>query len=280
MTNQQLWEAVKGTMEVEISRHNFQTWYQKTLILEKEGDYILVGVPNMFTKQWLHDKYQPNMMKALKMLAPEVKEIRYQVMGVGNSQETPVKNSSPSQQHTHQRTNSIANTVNANSGQQNRQHTTNQPILSNSGINPKYTFDHFIVGKHNELAHAGSVAVSKNPGLTYNPLFIYGGVGLGKTHLMQAIGNAILAHSPSTRIIYVPSEKFTNEFVEALRLNKTGQFKEFYRSADVLLVDDIQFIAGKEQTQEEFFPHVQRAPPEQQAGGAVIRPPAKRHSCD
>ncbi len=257
MTNQQLWEAVKGTMEVEISRHNFQTWYQHTLILQKESDYILVGVPNLFTKQWLHDKYQPNMMKALKMLAPEVKEIKYQVMGNPNgqpshasSQKSAGANAQPGQ--THPQKTSIANTVHGNSGSGQR-HTTTQPMLSNSGLNPKYNFEHFITGKHNELAQAASIAVAKNPGHTYNPLFIYGGVGLGKTHLMQAIGNEIIAKNPSARVVYVPSEKFTNEFVEALRLNKTAQFKDFYRGADVLMVDDIQFIAGKEQTQEEFF---------------------------
>ena len=262
MTNQQLWQAIMGNMEVEISRHNFQTWYQHTMILEKADDYIVVGVPNLFTKQWLQAKYQPEMMKALKMLAPEVKEIRYQLLSGNTPSTAQVSSQKPegsSQQQggsqsttsNGQRTVSIANTVHGNLGQ--RSAYPQQPMLSNSGLNPKYTFEHFVTGKNNELAHAGCIAVAKNPGHTYNPLFIYGGVGLGKTHLMQAVGNEILAKNPRTRVIYVPSEKFTNELVEAIKTNRTGQFKEFYRSADVLMIDDVQFIAGKEQTQEEFF---------------------------
>jgi chromosomal replication initiator protein len=124
---------------------------------------------------------------------------------------------------------------------------------SNQSLNPKYMFDTFIVGSHNQLAHAASQAVSKKPGSTYNPLFIYGGVGLGKTHLMQAVGNEVAKRTPDAKILYVTSERFTNEFVAAVQQGKADNFKNLYRSVDVLLVDDIQFLAGKEGTQEEFF---------------------------
>jgi chromosomal replication initiator protein len=125
--------------------------------------------------------------------------------------------------------------------------------VSTGSLNPKYTFDTFIIGKNNELAHAASIAVSKNPGGQYNPLFIYGGVGLGKTHLMHAVGHKQLETNPRTKVLYASSEKFTNDFVEAIKNKRIDEFKKLYRSVDMLLIDDVQFITGKEQTQEEFF---------------------------
>jgi chromosomal replication initiator protein len=126
-------------------------------------------------------------------------------------------------------------------------------VETKNGLNPKYVFENFIVGKGNELASAAAKAVTENPGQTYNPLFIYGGVGLGKTHLIQAVGNTILARSPKARVVYLNSEKFTNDYVQSIKNNTIEQFKKFYRTVDVLLIDDIQFMSGKEQTQEEFF---------------------------
>lgn len=235
MTNQQLWQAILGNLEVSLSKANFITWFKNTTIIEKLDDYIIVNVPNSFTKEWLQNKYNNDILKAIKMIAPEIKEVRYQVISNGslpkNSAEQPTK------------------TVVGGSVGVNR--VIYNPI--NSGLNPKYKFNTFIVGKGNEMAHAATSAVAKKLGQNYNPLFIYGGVGLGKTHLMQAIGHEVLSKYPNTKVLYLTSEKFTDEFVQALSLGKMNQFKELYRNIDLLMIDDIQFLAGKEQTQEEFF---------------------------
>ncbi|GAC1412813.1 MAG: chromosomal replication initiator protein DnaA [Candidatus Doudnabacteria bacterium] len=231
MTNQQLWQAILGNLEVTLSKANFTTWFKNTAILEKNDDNIVVSVPNSFTKEWLQNKYNTDILKALRMISPEVKEVKYQIVSSSGTAKP------------------MANEVftKTMSGSRVIQNTTN------TGLNPKYTFNTFIVGKGNELAYAACNAVSKKPGQVYNPLFLYGGVGLGKTHLMQAIGHEVLKENPSAKVMYVTSEKFTNEFVQSISLGRVAQFKELYRSIDVLMIDDIQFLAGKEQTQEEFF---------------------------
>ncbi|MBX4187575.1 MAG: chromosomal replication initiator protein DnaA [Candidatus Doudnabacteria bacterium] len=229
MTNQQLWQAILGNMELSLSKANFTTWFKNTSIIEKSDTGIVVGVPNAFSKEWLQNKYHQEIIKALKTIAPEIKEVKYQIVSP-----TFVAPIAPRE-------------VSRGSVSAQRKPEANQ------NLNPKYTFESFIVGSHNQLAHAASQAVSKKPGSTYNPLFIYGGVGLGKTHLMQAVGNEVLKRTPEAKILYVTSERFTNDFVSALSQGKADQFKSLYRNMDVLLVDDIQFLAGKEGTQEEFF---------------------------
>jgi len=231
MSNQQLWQAILGNLEVSLSKANFTTWFKNTSIIERTEDNIIVSVPNSFTKEWLQNKYNADILKALKMVAPEIKEVKYQVI----SNTTGPK---PVEQQPKAATGGASRIV-------------QNPV--NTGLNPKYKFDTFIVGKGNELAYAACTAVAKKPGQIYNPLFLYGGVGLGKTHLMQAIGHEVLEKNPSLKVLYVTSEKFTNEFVNAISLGRTPQFKETYRNVDLLLIDDIQFLAGKEQTQEEFF---------------------------
>lgn len=233
MTNQQLWQAILGNLEVTLSKANFTTWFKNTSIIDKTDDCIVVSAPNAFTKEWLQTKYNADIQKALKMIAPEIREIKYQVVSGNQAAPKPVTQE-PQVKVAQQGARVIQNPV-------------------NTGLNPKYTFETFIVGKGNELAHAACLAVSKKPGTTYNPLFIYGGVGLGKTHLMQAIGHEIISKEPGAKVLYVTSEKFTNEFVQSISLGRVTQFKELYRNVDVLMIDDIQFLAGKEQTQEEFF---------------------------
>ncbi len=225
MTNQQLWQAILGNLELTLSKANFTTWFRNTSIIEKSDVGIVVGVPNAFTKEWLQNKYHQEIIKALKQISPETKEVKYQIVSPSFIQPQTVKE--------------VART----------------PVKQseNQTLNPKYTFNTFIVGSHNQLAHAASLAVSKKPGHTYNPLFIYGGVGLGKTHLMQAVGAEALKKDPNAKVLYVTSEKFTNEFVSALQHGRADQFKQLYRNVDLLLVDDIQFLAGREGTQEEFF---------------------------
>ncbi len=233
MNNQQLWQAILGSLEVSLSKANFNTWFKNTSILEKGEDYIVIGVPSAFNKDWIAAKYQQEMLKSLKTIAPEVKEIRYQ-LGLNNQ------------------TNNNTTSAKKVENQQNTQ-TIRDSSPNHSGLNPKYTFETLIIGKNNELAYAASTAVSKNPGGQYNPLFLYGGVGLGKTHLMQAVGHKILETNKRAKVLYVTSEKFTNDYINSISQKRTEEFKKLYRDIDALLVDDIQFLAGKEGTQEEFF---------------------------
>lgn len=225
MTNQQLWQAVLGNLELTLSKANFLTWFKNTSIVERGELGITVGVPSGFIKEWLQNKYHLEIIKALKALAPETKEVKYQIMGPAQPAAAAVKEAP----------------------------RVALRRADNQGLNPKYTFTNFIVGANNQLAAAAAMAVSKKSGQVYNPLFIYGGVGLGKTHLMQAVGAEIVKKDPQQKILYVTSERFTNEFVSAVQTGKTENFKSLYRNVDVLLVDDIQFLAGKEGTQEEFF---------------------------
>lgn len=234
MNNQQLWQAILGNLEVSLSKANFNTWFKNTGIIQKEDDHIIVGVPSNFTRDWIASKYHANLLKVLKSVAPEIKEIKYHVGHYKTEvpSQTPLINSIPQQ----------ASVVYKES-------TASQT----SGLSLTYTFETFIIGQNNELAHAASLAVSKNPGTQYNPLFIYGGVGLGKTHLMHAVGHRLFQENPKAKILYVTSEKFTNDYIASISQKKVDEFKKTYRSVDMLLIDDIQFIAGKEQTQEEFF---------------------------
>ena len=240
MTNQQLWQAILGGLEVSISKGSFTTWLKGTLITERGDDYIIIGVPSDFHKKWISEKYHAEMLKTLKGIAPEIKEIRYQmgahaVSTIPNQTQIkpPVKSDHP-----------VVN-------QPTRQYTETQNQSYNN-LNPKYTFETLIIGKNNELAHAGAVAVTKNPGTQYNPLFIYGGVGLGKTHLMQAVGNRIQTGGMK-KIVYITAEKFANDYIEAIKSKRMDEFKKEYRNVDMLLIDDIQFMGGKEGFQEEFF---------------------------
>lgn len=238
MDTNQLWQAVLGELEIIISKANFTTWFKNTFILELHNQAVVIGVPNAFTKTWLEKKYNDQIATALTNLTGEKPvSISYKVATV-----------KPETQKASHRPAEPAITVNGGGTHQKQETGSNH-----FGLNSKYTFERFIVGAGNELAHAAARAVTGRPGEVYNPLFIYGGVGLGKTHLIQAVGNFVLAKNPRLKILYVNSEKFTNDFVNAVKMGDTEKFKKQYRTVDVLLVDDIQFIAGKEQTQEEFF---------------------------
>lgn len=232
-TIKQIWQAVLGNLELTLSKANFTTWFKNTSILEQNADKIIIGVPNAFTKEWLVNKYHQEILKAVKSVNPDIKQIEYRIAT------TLAKNPLLTKQ-------SLPQPPVSKTGQQ------KQSFLD-SGLNPRYVFQNFIVGSNNELAAAAAQAITKNPGRSYNPLFIYGGVGLGKTHLMQAIGNSFLETDPNFRVLYVTTEKFTNEFIQGVRDGKGNNFKNLYRGVDALLIDDIQFLAGKEQTQEEFF---------------------------
>ncbi len=235
MDSKQLWEAVLGELELSLSKANFTTWFKNTFIDSYGDGKVVIGVPNAFTKTWLENKYHKEIAKAIQSATDDsVSEVRYAVKSVQSSAAPSVD---------------AARTVPAVEQQTVHAHDERNGF----GLNARYTFDSFVVGKNNELAHAACQAVAQRPGEVYNPLFLYGGAGLGKTHLMQAIAHEVLRRWPDRRVVYVTCEKFTNEFIQAISGGEGERFKSFYRSADVLLIDDIQFLAGKEGTQEEFF---------------------------
>ena len=235
MEEQKIWQATLGELELVLSRANFTTWFKNTFISAYEGETIIIGVPNTFTKAWLEKKYHLAILKALqKITTNKIKSIIYRVEAKNESKEQTAGSKTEEKIAPAE---AAAETL----------------TINEFGLNPRYNFNNFVIGKGNELAQAASLAVAQKPGEVYNPLFIYGGVGLGKTHLVQAIGNKILEKVPSKKILYVSCEKFTNDFVKSISNNRMDRFKHAYRSVDILLVDDIQFLAGKESTQEEFF---------------------------
>ncbi len=243
MDKKQIWQAVLGEIELNISKANFTTWFKNTFISSFDENQVIVSVPNAFTKAWLEKKYHDEILKALKNITnSHISSIVYKI----NTKKPNNTNS------LFQKTNT-KNTEKEKKGSEKTNIHANEPVTSSSrfGLNPKYKFDTFVVGKGNELAHAACKAVSANPGKAYNPLFIYGGVGLGKTHLLQAIGNEVC--QKTNKVLYITSEKFTNNYIQSIHGGKAKEFKERYRNVDLLLVDDVQFMAGKDGTQQEFF---------------------------
>ncbi|MBI4090149.1 MAG: chromosomal replication initiator protein DnaA, partial [Candidatus Kerfeldbacteria bacterium] len=233
MTNEQLWQVVLGELELLISKANFTTWFKHTFILSTEQGTVVVGVPNAFTQSWLQSKYHDHIVKAIEQaLGAKPVTIRYQVAALKRQ---PMATAAPA----------AAPAPKPASNGNGRAEDFN--------LNPRYQFVSFVVGKGNALAHAAAMAVSEKPGEAYNPLFIYGGAGLGKTHLTQAIGHEVLRRFPGKQVLYVSCERFTNDFIQAVSRGQVETFKNRYRTVDVLLIDDIQFLAGKEGTQEEFF---------------------------
>jgi chromosomal replication initiator protein len=237
MDNNQIWQAVLGEIELNLSKANFTTWFKNSFILSLENNEVILCVPNTFTKTWLEKKYHHEIKKALSnIINQEIKNILYKVQIKKSESDNRIEKINVNAVETIPR--NIKKNINLKSS------------YNNYGLNPKYIFESFIVGKGNELAHAAAQAVTANPGKTYNPLFIYGGVGLGKTHLLQAIGNEV---AKKHKVLYITSEKFTNDYVQAVHGGKAKDFKDHYRNVDMLLIDDVQFMAGKDGTQEEFF---------------------------
>ena len=235
----EIWNAVLGELELTLTKANFTTWFKNTFIASFDDGKAIVCVPNTFTKAWLEKKYHASIVRALRNITSQnVRELHYRV---------EVKNTTPVPQLIQDVVEYGAYPIVQHDDQQ------SQESRSEAGLNPRYGFDNFIVGKANELANAAAMAVAAKPGTTYNPLFIYGGSGLGKTHLLHAVGRHVQRAFPDKKVLYVTSERFTNEFIQAVRGGRINSFKETYRNADVLMVDDIQFFSGKEETQNEFF---------------------------
>ncbi len=242
MTNEQLWESVLGELELTLSKANFTTWFKNTFIASYDENIVVIAVPNAFTKTWFENKYNAPIQKTLRHLTSnEHLEVTYKITSAHNYRVRELQSNDLAGPSAAAPETSAVPAEEINTG------------LSEGGLNPRYSFDNFIVGKGNELAKAAAVAVANKLGTVYNPLFIYGGVGLGKTHLMQAIGNEVLQKQKGKQTLYVTCEKFTSEFIQAVGQGNAADFKNRYRNVDVLLIDDIQFLAGKEGTQEEFF---------------------------
>ena len=240
MGDKELWQSVLGELEVKVTRASFATWIKNTAIIERDGNRVVIGVPNIFSKRWLEVKFSQEIKSSLGKIASSINVVEYKV--VSGMFEAPLPTGKPNKK--------------SESGAAGGQQTVLpiKPISESAkNLNPKYNFESFVVGSSNEMAYAACMAVAKTPGTKYNPLYLYGGVGLGKTHLMQAVGNAIVRRDPTKRIEYVTIETFTNEFIDAIQKKKNTAFTNKYRNVDVLIIDDMQFLAGKEKTQDEFF---------------------------
>lgn len=220
------WEAILSIIELETSSVSFNTWFKETELLSIEDSKLVVSVKNEFTKEILNTRY----LELIRNSALQVLNKEYAIKFVLPNEQT-----------------------NLNQKAIRRNEQLQDPLNSPSNLNPRYVFDSFVVGNSNRMAHAAALAVAEAPARAYNPLFLYGGVGLGKTHLMHSIAHYILDQNPNAKVIYASSEKFTNELINSIRDDKNESFRNKYRNIDVLLIDDIQFITGKERTQEEFF---------------------------
>lgn len=236
VNNKTLWDGVLAEMELTLSRANFGTWFRHTYIYKQEDGVVYISVPNAFVRDWLTNKYHKAILSSLRTHAPEIRSLEYIIAKLGDNQnkQTPQQSTDTTQPE---------NTL----GLQDLY------INKESNLNPKYTFETFVTGPFNEVAYAAAQAVIKNPGTNYNPLFIYGNTGLGKTHLIQSIGNYLKKLNINKKVYYITSENFTIDYVNLVRSGKGNYFKEKYRKYDLLIMDDIQFFSGKEGTQEELF---------------------------
>jgi chromosomal replication initiator protein len=241
MDAKQVWRAALGELQVSLSPANFETWLRDTQLVDVDDQRFRIAVPNGFAKDWLETRYRSLISQTLARIVGYSVQVEFAVQAADGipALPPPESNGSAGPQPAAPAVRLEPTRVGGEGG------TTN--------INSRYTFTNFIVGSANRLAHAASLSVAERPGHAYNPLFLYGGVGLGKTHLMHAIGNQVIAKFPRKRVVYATSEKFTNEFITSIQQGKIDEFRARYRRIDLLLIDDIQFIADKERTQEEFF---------------------------
>lgn len=222
-----IWQHILSIINTKLSKPSFDTWFKATKIVSLNDRSIVISAPTTFAVEWLESRYTKLVATTVFEYLGKQVDVSFVIEESAIPEQTPVF----------------------------KEPTAPAQVEENGSnmLNPKYTFDTFVIGSGNRFAHAASLAVAEAPARAYNPLFLYGGVGLGKTHLMHAIGHYILEHNPSSKVLYISSEKFTNEFINSIRDNRAESFRNKYRNIDILLIDDIQFIAGKESTQEEFF---------------------------
>jgi len=237
MELQELWEAALNEIELSISRANFATWFKNSYPSKRDDGTITIACHNGFTKEWLENRYNKIILRSLRAIDPKVKNLEYVI-------QIPVKK--PERKQQARPAISLERDMQLELG--------GIAVDKDTNLNSRYSFENFVVGSHNELAHAAALAVTENPGTKYNPLFIYGGVGLGKTHLIQAVGNALREkYGSKKRITYITSEQFSETLVNAIRKQTMNEFKQIFRTVDLLLIDDVQFFAGKDKVQEELF---------------------------
>ena len=243
----QVWQTVLGQLQMEMPKAAFDTWVRDTRPVALQDGKLVVGVHNAYARDWLESRLRSTVRRKLAGLFARPVDVDFVVW----TDEALAALKAEGQENDNGHEGRNGNGHHGGNGHRRGAAYAPPPSHSEAAINPRYTFENFVVGSNNRLAHAASMAVAEKPARAYNPLFLYGGVGLGKTHLLHAIGNACLAQGLVVR--YVSSEEFTNDLINAIRSHNTGTFREKYRKVDVLLIDDIQFIAGKESTQEEFF---------------------------
>ena len=238
---EKIWQKALGELEVVLSKANFTTWFKDTFILERKKGVFTIGVPTFFIEDWLSKKYIKEIKTALqKQVDEEILDVNFRVA----TKKISTKDSAPEEKVIHRAVDNL---------QQNKASEKTTEKVKNDSLNNYYVSSNFVVGTSNQLAHAAAKSVSEKPGRNYNPLFIYGDSGLGKTHLIQAIGHQAIEMNPKTKVLYVSCETFINDFIDSVQSGKARDFKNHYRNVDILLIDDIQFLGGKEQTQEEFF---------------------------
>jgi chromosomal replication initiator protein len=235
MTNEEIWQSILAQVQLNVSPAIFTTWFKSTSIFSITNGEVTIAVPNTFAKEWLEQKYRKQTIKFLRDIDGTIREVFFRVI-----KDLPSKS---------EKTKPGANLAVSNGQLGFDEFKFNKE----TNLNPKYNFDCFVVGPHNELAHAAARAVAETPGTIYNPLFLYGGVGLGKTHLLQAIGNEVARNFPGKKIKYVPTEKLTTEIISAIRSGTIETLRAKYLDTAVFIIDDIQFISGKDRTQDEFF---------------------------
>lgn len=254
-----VWEACLSALEKKLTPQEFTTWIKPLQVYETEA-CITLYAPNRFVMGWVKDRYLPEVQNVLTEFAFKL-SVDLQVGNAPVPKVTSYPSTEPVSSKGERNTNAHANVSSSSPGPEESKHTTvankaagmQAYFIHESAVNPKFTFENYVEGKSNQLAKAAALQVAENPGMAYNPLFLYGGVGLGKTHLMHAIGNKIKAFKQDARVIYLHSERFVADMVKALQNNAISDFKQYYRSVDALLIDDIQFFAGKDRSQEEFF---------------------------
>ncbi|MDB5224688.1 MAG: dnaA [Candidatus Adlerbacteria bacterium] len=229
-TTKELWENALVELELTISPPNFNTWFKDTHIVRVEDGTVFLGVPSQFARDWLSRKFHKDILRSLRGLSENVRSVEYIISRGPKKVPEEVRPipTAPSE-------------------------LPLEAVHSKTNLNPRFTLNNFVVGSFNELAHAAAQAVIRKPGIAYNPLLVYGPTGLGKTHLIQAIGNHFRINAPDRKVFYVTSEKFSMDYVSALQTNKIQAFKERYRQYDLLIMDDVQFLAGRDKIKEEFF---------------------------
>lgn len=246
-----LWEQSLAFLKTEVNDQTFTTWFLPLKQLSLEDDILTLSAPNKFFENWVREKYLDLLRSALLKTSGKSLSVQFEIVSdPAVPAPVPVAASGTTLEKARDaKSDTMGWLKNLIGGTKQMPESQYQQI----GLNPKYTFDNFVVGANNQFAHAAALAVSENPAKNYNPLFIHGGVGLGKTHLLQAIGHHHLSHNPKAKLLYISGEEFTNQLIRAIRTRTTPNFRNMYRNVDILLIDDIQFIAGKESTQEEFF---------------------------